>query len=422
MSGKLPTEARHRPPSPPSRASLGCLSRPRRFLCRFNGDPLQDETQCLGGNLSAGCSTELDMFPTSSTVEDAPSRRSKRPRIKEACTSCRERNTRCDGQRPICQACLHRGVGDTCRWDFPMKRNRKDTLHHHPAAANVEALPNRYPSGEDSIYPSGAAPPSGLPTPAETAPNVSSPQAPYLARSDGTGVLVEGFGESVYGPSSTITFLRHVVASLTGPKTSTEPQKAGHACREPGTNASRGTTSSISSSQANPAIAGLTRREADDFLRCYWEQIHPLFPVLYRPDFTHHYESHWSVDGTSTPDEPYFAGALDLVFAIGCKLSSATPQPQRHALVNQLYERSRRHALKDFLDGTSLPLLQNLLLEVIFLQSTKYSTRCMNTLCLAIRNAQALGLHLTCERQPPQGQVDYEVRLRLWHTCLTLDR
>lgn len=35
------------------------------------------------------------------------------------------------------------------------------------------------------------------------------------------------------------------------------------------------------------------RRQGDNFLLCYWEFIHPLFPVLHKPAFTRKYEALW---------------------------------------------------------------------------------------------------------------------------------
>lgn len=47
----------------------------------------------------------------------------KRQRVSQACATCRDRKTRCDGTQPVCRACEQRGVGASCRYD-QVKRQR----------------------------------------------------------------------------------------------------------------------------------------------------------------------------------------------------------------------------------------------------------------------------------------------------------
>lgn len=364
------------------------------------------------------------MFTTSGGIETASPRPAKRPRIKGACGNCRDRKTRCDGHKPVCQACQCRGVEGTCRYDGPV-RKRKATDGDRAWQKSLNAIlgseqqtsprsshPLTYGASPHAAAASGPAP---LPT--DSAPEPATPQGSYIAQSDGTGTLAEGAGGTVYGPSSIITFLRHVAAPPDGRET------AGRAERMlPASKAARA-ASVDASSRIDQGSLQPRRRDADDFLRCYWELIHPLFPVLHRPDFTRRYESLWLSNGTepSTQHDPYFARALDLVFAIGCKLSNATPQTQRGRFADHFYRRSRDVLLHDSLDVTSLPMVQIFLLEVVYLQSTQHSTRCVNMLCLAIRSAQTLGLHLPSDGAEV-SRTDAEMQLRIWHTCLTLDR
>lgn len=363
------------------------------------------------------------MLATSNAGETAAPRKAKRPRIKEACGACRERKTRCDGHKPICQACACRGVGETCRYDGPVKQQsggggaRPSEPTSLPPRTGQHSEPQMQRLRTISATPQTAARPVALPTPADSAPDGATPHPSYVAQSDGTGVIAEGQGGSVYGPSSIITFLRHVAAPSDG------RERLGRAER-----VSNGTKAREGGSVEAPSFSGEgffqpRRREADDFLLCYWGLIHPLFPILYRPDFTKRYESIWLSYGAEPPmqHDPYFTRTLDLVFAIGCKLSSTIPQAQRNSAADHFYQRSRDVLLHDLLDATSLPLVQILLLEAVYLQSTQHSTRCVNMLCLAIRSAQTLGLHLPSDGAEV-SRVDAEMRLRIWHTCLTLDR
>lgn len=55
----------------------------------------------------------------------------KRQRVSQACATCRDRKTRCDGTQPVCRACEQRGVGASCRYD-QIKRQRARPSYGSP--------------------------------------------------------------------------------------------------------------------------------------------------------------------------------------------------------------------------------------------------------------------------------------------------
>jgi len=73
------------------------------------------------------------------------------------------------------------------------------------------------------------------------------------------------------------------------------------------------------------------------------------------------------------------------------------------------------------LDIFSIELVQLLLLTTLHLHSTKYANRCWNTLGLAIRVAQGLGLPWDMPSRR-ESQVAREMRRRVWYNCVILDR
>ncbi|KAK1239806.1 hypothetical protein MKX08_007248 [Trichoderma sp. CBMAI-0020] len=83
---------------------------------------------------------------------------------------------------------------------------------------------------------------------------------------------------------------------------------------------------------------------------------------------------------------------------------------------------SRQVLLYDILGTTSVSVVQWLLLSGVYLQSTKYASHCWNSIGLAIRLAQSLGLHLEHPGPKSEGQLNREMRRRIWHTCVVLDR
>lgn len=171
------------------------------------------------------------------------------------------------------------------------------------------------------------------------------------------------------------------------------------------------------------------RRQADNFLLCYWEFIHPLFPVLHRPSFLRKYEKLWTddnIDAHRGPDseleDATFTSTLNLVFAIGCKFSTLVDTAQKSAVSEDFFQRSRQSYAFDILDSTSISAVQMLVLTGVYLQSTQHASRCWNSVGLAIRMAQSLGLHVDHNGRQLMPQVEQQMRRRIWHSCVHLDR
>lgn len=171
------------------------------------------------------------------------------------------------------------------------------------------------------------------------------------------------------------------------------------------------------------------RQTADDLARCFWEYVHPVFPVLHKTSFMDRYASIWSGSGSKTLsgpevelDEAVFASTLNLVFALGSKYSECVPPTQRASLAQSFYQRSRAIYRFEMLDSASVPIVQMLLLTGVYLQSDHQANRCWNVIGLAIRVAQSLGLHVESPRHIRLSQKEREMRRRIWHNCLNLDK
>jgi hypothetical protein len=170
------------------------------------------------------------------------------------------------------------------------------------------------------------------------------------------------------------------------------------------------------------------RKKADDFLHCFWEFIHPVFPVIHKTSFVAKYEKLWSSEDTGQQAdadtdvvEVVFTSNLNLIFALGCQFSNRIPAAQKRSTANEFYQRSRHLFLFDILDSKSISLVQMLLLTGIYLQSTPHANRCWNSIGLAIRIAQSQGLHLDYTGQRSETQLACQMRRRVWHTCVILD-
>jgi hypothetical protein len=60
------------------------------------------------------CIPNFDMNTHELSESDSNQRSTKRRKIQLACTQCRERKVRCDGERPVCGTCGRRGKADAC--------------------------------------------------------------------------------------------------------------------------------------------------------------------------------------------------------------------------------------------------------------------------------------------------------------------
>jgi Fungal specific transcription factor domain len=236
----------------------------------------------------------------------------------------------------------------------------------------------------------------------------------------------------LYGGSSTIAFVHQLTDN---------PRASARAVPIPGRS-----TSTVWNATPHNSRASLTspeiilernesasvypaRRKADDFLHCFWEFIHPVFPVIHKTSFIAKYEKLWISEATEQQDdtksdmeEVVFSSNLNLIFALGSQFSDLIPAAQKRSAANDFYQRSRHLFLFDILDSKSISLVQMLLLNGIYLQSTPHANRCWNSIGLAIRIAQSQGLHLDYTGRRPETQIECQIRRRVWHTCVILDR
>ncbi|OJI82855.1 hypothetical protein ASPTUDRAFT_693673 [Aspergillus tubingensis CBS 134.48] len=171
-----------------------------------------------------------------------------------------------------------------------------------------------------------------------------------------------------------------------------------------------------------------TRRMADNFMSCFWNFTHPIYPILHKPTFVISYDSLWvppteSFSGSvcGNAEDPIFLSTMNIVFAIGCQFSDLVAPGKRTSLADQFYQRSRALYDIDALDSASLLTVQMLLLTGLYLQSTKYASRCWHMIGLAIRTAQDIGIHIEHTR-PSKTQLEREMRRRVWHNCVILVR
>lgn len=175
---------------------------------------------------------------------------------------------------------------------------------------------------------------------------------------------------------------------------------------------------------------------ADHLMQCYWDRAYCLYPFFHRPSFEKAYENLWKSNkdpktplpesniglgsaGDSGPRSIVFYCALNTFFAMGCQFSDIPPS-EREAVSYSFFLRAKTFVGLDMLDIGNISVVQVLLNLAVLLQGTPYPARCWNSIGVACRVAQGLGLQETIE----QGSVtplEREIRRRTWHGCVMMD-
>lgn len=189
----------------------------------------------------------------------------------------------------------------------------------------------------------------------------------------------------------------------------------------------------------NSASLALPPRSlADHLIERYFNRIFYLYPVFHRPSFERAYNSLWETAANRAqdaakefpavglggspnagPDSIVFYCALNAIFALGCHFSDLTGH-DRDTTALTFFLRSKAFIGLDFLESDTLSVVQALLIVTLFLQSTPFAGRCWNSVGIACRLAQGLGLH-TESSGAGKTVAETEIRRRVWHGCVVLD-
>ena len=162
------------------------------------------------------------------------------------------------------------------------------------------------------------------------------------------------------------------------------------------------------------------RRTADALMTKFWIYIHPIFPVLNKDQTELGYYSLWGPEShrsRKTSDQDGIERAIfNIMLALGCQTGSEEES------ADHFYHRSRECYAIDAIDLPSLSVVQLLVLTGVYLQSTKYASRCWTVVGMAIRYAQYLGIDAKDEEHAQFLDVDRAIQRRVWYSCVILDR
>ena len=188
------------------------------------------------------------------------------------------------------------------------------------------------------------------------------------------------------------------------------------------------------------------KKEADSLMLIFWSRIYPLYPFLDESAFRAAYEDLWASSAETVhshlttshaelepnvddiPEARRFHVLLNAIFAVcsHCKESDKGERPlQRGA---SFFKRWKQLLQLDFdiFNRPRLIFIQALLYSAVYLQSSSELTgACANLVSVAVRMAQALGLH--CDEKSSSWQQVYtadvnRLRWRTWAGCVMMDR
>lgn len=354
---------------------------------------------------------------------------SERHRVAHACEPCRQRKTKCSGERPNCAHCQNYGI--TCVYADNKREKSKQELHR--LRGRVRMLENLVTQLEPRL---------------DSASKMTATRAigsfPGVRKSPSTGELEnERFASkspinSRHGPSAT-DYSLHSVDVL-----NTETCRGGNfrSCGYRGQNSDMVWIDGIRDNLArrdNNFLAGLLnvqyyevddvdpildgpidiyalppQQVADHLVLTYFEVVHPFFPFLVRSTFMQQYEEFWI--GSTSIKEDWLA-LLNIIFAIAyVYLDWRLNYSNQHTIL----ARRSKALLMGLPKLGDITTVQSEALFAFYFMSSYRMNRAYMFAGLAVRSGIANGLHLRIVGD--MSAHDKEARVRLWHSVLIVDQ
>ncbi|PVH98235.1 hypothetical protein DM02DRAFT_531617 [Periconia macrospinosa] len=373
---------------------------------------------------------------------DSGGRPPKRNRITVACTWCRQRKSRCDGTRPKCATCRHHGY--VCEYSDTAPLTRLSGSKELAAIESRLATLERSVTGLHGRVACVEAFKDGI-----ASPNTHSHRSPGPPLFDGhdpatveTEDPTDGIGSIVFtkeeeagffGPSSNIAFTRLIVRTTTAIlkatlTTASSSSPADNALQSHMLRVSRQPSLAPNRSSLSDGISVGTEpfflpgeSEILSLIDIYFRTTGVLFPYIDRETFLYTYHQLNSTNLRAVRRS--WLGLLNMVLAMATSAShgSTLSASQRAAKSDIFFRRAWELCDKQSRHGTSLELVQMLLLMSQYLQGTERSIETWNIHGLAVKAAYQLGLHSpnALKQYPP---LEQEIRKRTWFGCILVDR
>ncbi|KAH6613057.1 fungal-specific transcription factor domain-containing protein [Boeremia exigua] len=318
-----------------------------------------------------------------------------------ACNQCRDRKTRCSGDRPLCRSCQDRQL--QCRYEQALNRSSPSLERHNARTDRSGLYPTQQPHPPDvrqnALY------------------QLRSTQTEMIGRTLQDGIT----SRTAHGDASTDSFLSRVSSIANVREHETDPGI---------TSSSHSGTFDWSPQLCNPpAMTDATSDMDVDvvLMEIFWKNIHPIFPLLHRPSFLQRYELHCEPQRAEAQidyqDNDTFQAILNIVLALGVQYDKRLPFKQRVKTADEFYQRSLGYVSSNAIDHPTRAHVQLFLLTAVYLHATAHANRCWDMVGAGLRVAIGLGLFREGGSfHGKESQLKREMRRRIWYCCVVLDK
>ncbi|KAH9868545.1 hypothetical protein J1614_007617, partial [Plenodomus biglobosus] len=371
-------------------------------------------------------------------------RPAKRNRISVACTSCRQRKSRCDGSRPRCHTCVEHGLN--CAYSHTETLTKSSASKKlvgglESRVATVEEVLAQLSSRMNRIegrHDDRAA--NNVIESVQNTDSFSAEIAPGLqdaTDSIGSAVFPNEEDTGFFGPTSNIAFTRQVVRTTTvilehAASIGTPVPPDDTALKSHVVHMERPASpyQNLNLFKSNGAIKVGTEPfvlppegTMTLLIELYFGTIGVLFPYIDRNGFMKTYRQLVTAGILSVRRS--WLGLLNMVFAITTSTNSdfdITITAEARAIKSHVFfQRAMVLSDRQIRHGTSLEVVQMLLLASMHSEGSERSMETWNIHGLAVKAAYQLGLHSpeALQQYPP---AEGEIRKRVWFACVVLDR
>ncbi|KAL3458993.1 fungal-specific transcription factor domain-containing protein [Aspergillus heterothallicus] len=152
--------------------------------------------------------------------------------------------------------------------------------------------------------------------------------------------------------------------------------------------------------------------------------VYPATPYVLEGEIRRRFDRLWTSD---TKLNPLWLAQINMIFALSCQFCQSKPDQDpllgdSKAAGGIFYREARRYIAANASRRTSVSMLQLLLLEINYYQGTGQANECWLSIGVAVRTAQALGLHRKLPQNSAVAPMTQSLYKRLWWGCYYLDR
>ncbi|CZR69699.1 related to transcriptional activator acu-15 [Phialocephala subalpina] len=354
----------------------------------------------------------------------------RRRRVAMACLNCRAQKAKCDGKRPICSRC--EGYGHSCIWSGGRKTRSQTSIVSSPGGLRPESLPPEKDPWQMAVRSYDTLVRRIRPDLSESARAATDSSLSYIRNQlpqelselddpleDCPPSTFQGSGrienpQRYLGEASDVRFF-HAVKQVLQDNTLEPPEVVSE-------HEIQSYDQGIEPPDVSGRHIGLPPKEsADSYINIYFSTIHIAYPFICKPEFMVRYEKYWKGDLEDGLNASWLS-ILYTIFSIGAYYHSF---PRSENDVTHVHLRYFRQALAlsgSVLSNCTLTNVQMLLTQCFFLLATGQTDRCWNSLGLAIRVGQSIGLHVENALKSRSSPVEQETMRRTWYSMFVLDR